>query len=262
MQDPRLEKLADVIVDYSVAVRKGDLVRITGSPVAAPLVAALFGKVVQAGGHPFVRMAPEECQELLLKPAAPISSRSSTRLPSRKLRRSTARSASGPSENTRSLTNTDPIAPGRSGEGPPAHPGHLLQASRQGQELRWTGTQYPDCRPTPRTPRCRLRGVRGLRLLGRACWTRPTPSPRGRSIGKAQQALVGPPEHVQGDPRQSPPRHRHPLGVKGRKWINCDGHENFPDGEVFTGPVEDASKATSASASPPCITAGRCRTCA
>ena len=26
--------------------------------------------------------------------------------------------------------------------------------------------------------------------------------------------------------------------MRGRRWINCDGHENFPDGEVFTGPVE------------------------
>ena len=30
--------------------------------------------------------------------------------------------------------------------------------------------------------------------------------------------------------------------VAGRTWINCDGHENFPDGEVFTGPVEDATE--------------------
>ena len=32
------------------------------------------------------------------------------------------------------------------------------------------------------------------------------------------------------------------VGVAGRKWINCDGHENFPDGEVFTGPIEDATE--------------------
>ena len=30
--------------------------------------------------------------------------------------------------------------------------------------------------------------------------------------------------------------------MKGRKWINCDGHANFPDGEVFTGPIEDATE--------------------
>jgi aminopeptidase len=26
----------------------------------------------------------------------------------------------------------------------------------------------------------------------------------------------------------------------GRKWINCAGTENFPDGEVFTSPIEDS----------------------
>ena len=30
------------------------------------------------------------------------------------------------------------------------------------------------------------------------------------------------------------------YSCRGRRWINCDGHENFPDGEVFTGPVEDS----------------------
>ncbi len=32
--------------------------------------------------------------------------------------------------------------------------------------------------------------------------------------------------------------------MAGRTWINCDGHENFPDGEVFTGPIEDATEGT------------------
>jgi aminopeptidase len=27
---------------------------------------------------------------------------------------------------------------------------------------------------------------------------------------------------------------------RGRTWINCDGKLNLPDGEVFTGPVEDS----------------------
>lgn len=30
--------------------------------------------------------------------------------------------------------------------------------------------------------------------------------------------------------------------VTGRKWINCFGQENFPDGEVFTGPIENATE--------------------
>ena len=30
------------------------------------------------------------------------------------------------------------------------------------------------------------------------------------------------------------------MSLAGKTWINCDGHENFPDGEVFTGPVLDS----------------------
>lgn len=29
------------------------------------------------------------------------------------------------------------------------------------------------------------------------------------------------------------------VGIEGRKWINCCGKENFPDGEIFTSPIEN-----------------------
>ena len=34
------------------------------------------------------------------------------------------------------------------------------------------------------------------------------------------------------------------LSVDGRNWINCSGHENFPDGEIFTAPLEDYVRGT------------------
>jgi aminopeptidase len=34
------------------------------------------------------------------------------------------------------------------------------------------------------------------------------------------------------------------FSVQGRKWINCAGKENMPDGEVFTGPVENSVNGT------------------
>ena len=46
------------------------------------------------------------------------------------------------------------------------------------------------------------------------------------------------------------------LSVAGRKWINADGTKNFPDGEIFTGPVEDSVNGT-VSFSYPAVTAGR-----
>ena len=32
------------------------------------------------------------------------------------------------------------------------------------------------------------------------------------------------------------------YGVAGRQWINCYGDNNFPDGEVFTGPEENSAE--------------------
>lgn len=32
--------------------------------------------------------------------------------------------------------------------------------------------------------------------------------------------------------------------VKDRIWVNCSGHENFPDGEIFTAPLEDSVEGT------------------
>ena len=55
MRDPRIEKLADVLVHYSVGVKKDNLVRITGPAPARPLIVAVFRKVIEAGGHPFIR---------------------------------------------------------------------------------------------------------------------------------------------------------------------------------------------------------------
>ncbi|MCA9187722.1 MAG: aminopeptidase, partial [Planctomycetales bacterium] len=60
--DPRLDKLADVLVNYSTQVQPGNLVRISGSAVSRPLLVAIYRKVLAAGGHPLVNMTPDECQ--------------------------------------------------------------------------------------------------------------------------------------------------------------------------------------------------------
>ena len=42
MRDSRVEKLADILVDYSTAIKEGDLVSIRGAYVAEPLMLALY----------------------------------------------------------------------------------------------------------------------------------------------------------------------------------------------------------------------------
>ena len=93
----------------------------------------------------------------------------------------------------------------------------------------------PSIRPTRprRTPTCRSRSTR-TSSTGRACSTATTRWRRSPGEGYerlAEQARRAARSAV-GDGTDLT------LGVGGRTWIPCDGRENFPDGEVFTGPVE------------------------
>ena len=61
MRDPRLEKLADVIVRYSTRVRRGDVVGIQAEPGAMPLIEALYASVLRAAGTRSGRRDPSRC---------------------------------------------------------------------------------------------------------------------------------------------------------------------------------------------------------
>ncbi|MGH3113665.1 MAG: aminopeptidase, partial [Gaiellaceae bacterium] len=66
MADPRVERLAGVLVDYSTRVREGDLVCIDTSSAATPLVHEVWKRVLEAGGHPHLRIDLDGADELLL----------------------------------------------------------------------------------------------------------------------------------------------------------------------------------------------------
>jgi aminopeptidase len=52
MTDPRVDRHAQVLVDYCVKVAAGDRVVIEAEPAAEPLVRAVFERILMAGGHP------------------------------------------------------------------------------------------------------------------------------------------------------------------------------------------------------------------
>src|SRR3989304_5800445 len=70
MTDPRVEKRAKVLVHYSLRIRRGDLFRISGSALAAPLIREVYREALAAGAHPFVRVTVDGLEEIYLKTAA------------------------------------------------------------------------------------------------------------------------------------------------------------------------------------------------
>src|SRR5262245_4429136 len=66
VRDPRLDKLADVLVRYSTQVKKGDLVVINGEALALPAVEAVYAACVRAGANAFWWPMSEALTETLL----------------------------------------------------------------------------------------------------------------------------------------------------------------------------------------------------
>ena len=65
--DPRTEKLAQVLVHYSLRLKKGELLKIQGEYVTLPLMTAVFEEAVRIGAIPYVRVIIPQHDEIFLK---------------------------------------------------------------------------------------------------------------------------------------------------------------------------------------------------
>ncbi|MBO8165191.1 MAG: aminopeptidase [Brevibacillus sp.] len=66
MKDPRVEKLAGILVNYSVRVQPGENVLIYAVGQVSDMVTAVIEKVYQAGGYPYVQLIDPVIQRELL----------------------------------------------------------------------------------------------------------------------------------------------------------------------------------------------------
>jgi len=69
--DLRTQKLAKLLVNYSVFVKPNENVIISGSTEAEDLLLAIYKEVILAGGHPVFRISPKETNPFFYKHAKP-----------------------------------------------------------------------------------------------------------------------------------------------------------------------------------------------
>src|SRR6266852_7982494 len=70
MTDPRVTKLADLLVNYSLELKPGEIVRIDGGTVAAPFVRALYREALRAGANPRTRVEVEGIDVIAVQEAS------------------------------------------------------------------------------------------------------------------------------------------------------------------------------------------------
>jgi aminopeptidase len=236
MADPRVETVAKILVDYSVEVRPNHLVRITGAPEGAPLVLAVYQKVLERGAHPFLLVELEEAEGLLYTYASHAQLDYIPPFVKDIIEQIDVSIGIWTDVNTKQLTNADPAKQSRrSAARRPIFDRSLEREARK--ELQWTTTLYPT-QAFAQDAEMSLREFEDFVYKG--CLVHePDPIKAWKKISKKQQRLVdwlnkAKKIHVVG------PDTDLKLEVTGRKWVNCDGRGNFPDGEIFTGPIEES----------------------
>jgi aminopeptidase len=240
MADPRVEKLAKLVVKYSVAVKKGDEVMIAGAAEAAPFIRELYREVVKAGGYPLVLAGIDGIGNIFYENASDDQIKHVS--PFKKFLYEKADAMIGISfdTNTRSMTA---IPPEKVRMGSVASAGlmkTMMERTASG-DFRWVAVPYPgnaDAQEGSMSLSDYERFVFSSCLADRA-----DPIAEWKKVSKMQQKMVDRLDRVK-ELRFVGLDTDLEMSVAGRKWINCDGQINLPDGEVFTGPVEDSVNGT------------------
>jgi aminopeptidase len=236
MHDPRIEKLADMLVNYSIGIKSGDRAIIEANELARPLVAEIYKKVLQNGGFPFLSLNFTGWDEILLEYGsseqieyvhAPLKLVYETYNTDFYIQSDA---------NTKRLTNISPDRIVKYRQGRRALLDNFYDRAARG-EMRWVYTLFPTlahaqeaemsldeytdfvfngCMPDQNDP---------------VAYWRKVSDQQGKIVnwlkGKKQVHVIGPETDLT-------------LSIEGRQFISCASNINVPDGEIFCGPVENS----------------------
>ena len=236
MKDSRVEALAQILVRYSTRVQKGDVCVIQGTTPGEPLIQAVYEEILRAGGLPvmqltteaaaaaFFELASDEQLDWVQPPAEWTAEHADVRI------------VVMADTNPRALSGVDPAKQARASRARRKIMETSMQRAAEGKH-RWSLTLFPTQS---------YAGEAGMSLAAYeqffydAClatdgdpvtaWERQSDEVKRLAEwieGREEVHITAPGTDIK-------------LGVAGRHWIPCVGTHNMPDGEFFTGPVEDS----------------------
>jgi aminopeptidase len=233
--DPRVARLGELVVNYSLGLQPGKVLRIDSPPVASPLAIEIYRAALAAGAHPYVDLQLERLPELLLAEASDEQLEYVSPIATTEVELIDALVTIWSETNTRALTHADPERHQR-----------LISASQQlakrrwermsGGELDWLGVLFPT---EAHAQDAQMSLAEYERFVFRACHVEEPGDPvahwqsvreelraRADALAEARELrIVGPGTDLK-------------VGVEGRRWESADGRYNMPDGEVYASPLE------------------------
>jgi aminopeptidase len=236
LRDPRADNLARILVGYSTGVREGDKVVIDGESAAEPLLLAIYEETLKAGGHPMLNVGIEGQSASYFKLAGDAQLDWVSPVSEWMVDNADVRISVGASTNTRELSAVPPERQTRRQAATGELMKRAMKRSAEGS-YRWCYTLYPTAAYASEAEMsladyadfyfgaCLADDAEPL-----SAWKRASEECKrlaGWIEGREEVHVTAPGTDIR-------------LGIAGRRFIPCDGEHNMPDGEFFTGPVEDS----------------------
>lgn len=236
MKDIRLKKLADLIVKYSANVQKGENVFIICDEVATPFMIETTKSVLEAGGYVENILSNQEVAETKLKFGTHEQLSKQNLLMEAIVDKADVLITTWGGRNTKINAHIDSEKIKSKILADKAWRSAFSEKTGKGT-LRWIGTQFPT-HSDAQEANMSLSDYEDF-VYNAGLITTDNPFEEWKNISKKQEQWVQYLDtkkelHIVSKDTDIT------LSIDGRKWINCDGHCNFPDGEIFTSPVEDA----------------------
>ena len=236
MRDQRADALAQILVRYSTKVTEGDVCVIQSSTTAEPLVQAVYEEILRAGGYPVLQLATEGAQSAFYELASDAQLDWVSPTAKWTVEEADVRIAVDGTANVRDLSRADPKKQARVQKARRPLMETVMRRSAAG-EHRWSVTLFPTHA---------FASEAGMSLADyedfyySACLaTDPEPVTAWERQSEEVKRLT---DWIQGkeEVHITAPGTDIRLGIAERTFIPCYGQHNMPDGEFFTGPVEDS----------------------
>ncbi len=236
MADARVEKLAKVMVNYSLELKPGQKLWLRTTPLAEELNLAVYEEAVKAGAHIFVDQRMPGADEIFFKYAS--DEQLDYVSPIRRIIVDTfdAELYIDAEHNSRNLSGIDGTRIARSRKAAAELFNQKMKRSADGS-YRWCITVYPT-HSMAQDADMNLADYREF-VYGAGMLNEDNPVAFWKGEGRKQTELA---DWLKGHDKAvlKGSNVDISLSIKDRVFEISDGRYNFPDGEIFTSPLEDS----------------------
>ena len=231
------EKYAKVLVEYSVNVQPEELTVIrTDSYLSQPLIKEIYKQVLLRGGYPVVRMGVEGLNEVFIKNATDKQIEYIDPMLEVEYKQAKNMISIGAPLNVKNMARSDAKKMAKRASVMKDLSAAMMQRAADG-DFKWVIADFPT---NALAQEAKMSLDEYTEFLIKACYLHlDNPVEKWKQIAQEQKRIE---DYLNGKSKLRITGEKTDItfNVSGRIWKNCAGEYNFPDGEIYTSPIEDS----------------------